>query len=58
MVEGGQEPSAWQKVDVAVSGALRLTASEREAVYPGMAELVGNRRRRVGKRAKIGGQDE
>ena len=49
MVEGGQEPSAWQKVDVAVSDALRLTASEREAVYPGMAELVGNRRRRAGR---------
>ena len=49
MVEGGQEPSAWQKVDVAVSDALRLTASEREAVYPGMAELGGNRRRRAGR---------
>ena len=56
MVEGGQEPSAWQKVDVAVSGALRLTASEREAVYPGMAELVGNRRRRVGSVQKSEGK--
>lgn len=43
------EPSAERRqVDAAVFDALGLTAGEREAVYEGVWELVGNRKRRAG----------
>ena len=42
-------PSAARRhIDAAVFDALGLTAGERDAVYAGVAELVGNRRRRAG----------
>ena len=42
-------PSAARRhIDDAVYDALGLTAGEREAVYAGVNELVGNRRRRAG----------
>ena len=41
-------PSAARRyIDEAVFGTLGLTAGEREAVYEGVAELIGNRRRRA-----------
>ena len=39
---------ARREVDEAVYEALGLTAGERDAVYEGVRELVGNRRRRAG----------
>ena len=42
-------PSAARRhIDAAVYDALGLTAEEREAVHAGVAELVGNRKRRAG----------
>ena len=42
-------PSAARRhIDAAVYEALGLTADEREAVHAGVAELVGNRKRRAG----------
>ena len=53
-------PSAARRyIDTAVFDALGLTAGERDAVYGGVAELVGNRRRRarsVGGSASAAGQ--
>ena len=41
-------PSAERLVlDAAVFDALNLTQGERQAVYEGVAELVGNRKRRA-----------